>query len=184
MSSFRKLYFLNRRLTDAAGERIGQLVNFSDVDSMVDYEGGVDKYLTDELNAPPVARYEEFNNSYNESLDRATRVIAEREVSKKAKAANNKQAKIVKVKKMIDDLTALVDERHHDGIMSCSANAAFSPEYAKVTKTAAFRVSEPSTSSCLVATILTIPLTLRVDEHPVRRRPAFAIHHQSIKNEG
>ena len=116
---------------------------------MVDYKGGVDGYLADELNAPPVARYEEFNNSYTESLDRSTRVIAEREVAKKAKAASNKQAKKLKVKKLIDDLTALIDERHRDSIMSCSENPRFNHENAKVTKTAAFKVSGPK-SFCLL----------------------------------
>mmetsp|Transcript_31587 Transcript_31587/g.70721 ORF Transcript_31587/g.70721 Transcript_31587/m.70721 type:complete len:635 (-) Transcript_31587:3277-5181(-) len=168
----RKLYFVNRRLTDAAGERIGQLVTFSDVDSMVDYKGGVDGYLADELSAPPVASYEEFNNSYNESLDRATRVIAEREVAKKAKAANNKQAKILKVKKMIDDLTALVDERHRDSIMACSANPAFRQEHAKVTKTAAFKMSIPFIDDLLSPYIIN-PSKMKVK---IRRELAASIN--------
>jgi len=67
----------NQTRTDRAGEEtVGPIVTFNaidqicnhfkDVDAMNNAETGLNNYLTTTLNAPPVARYSEFNDTFTD----------------------------------------------------------------------------------------------------------------------
>ena len=70
----------------------------------------IDHYLTNTLNAPSQEDYAEFNDTVVNTVQMAERVSQEREELKKTKRAGTKQTKVAKVEKMLENLTALIDE--------------------------------------------------------------------------
>ena len=69
----------------------------------------IDSYLTNTLDVPPVSAYAEFNSVYTSMQQRAADAIVEREEAKAAKQGDAKVAKLSKAKKMLEQLTALID---------------------------------------------------------------------------
>jgi len=69
-------YMWNQTRTDRSGNEIGPIVTFNDIDQICNHfkdveamnnsKSGMDNYLTTTLNAPPVARYAEFNDTFTE----------------------------------------------------------------------------------------------------------------------
>eukprot|EP00581_Thalassiosira_minuscula_P009951 CAMPEP_0183708928 /NCGR_PEP_ID=MMETSP0737-20130205/5083_1 /TAXON_ID=385413 /ORGANISM="Thalassiosira miniscula, Strain CCMP1093" /LENGTH=557 /DNA_ID=CAMNT_0025936891 /DNA_START=115 /DNA_END=1788 /DNA_ORIENTATION=+ len=138
----KKLYFLAHRMKDKAGERIGNLAKWGDVDELASRNevtnGAIEAYLTDTLHAPSVESYNEFNQAFAEMQQRAERTVAEKAATKRAKKASNKQTKMAKAETMLNDIALLVDERYRDDVMRRSPNRMFLKDEAKISKVPAF----------------------------------------------
>lgn len=141
----RNYYAWSRPQSDRAGERVGPIVASRDVnvmaihfgrdtvDEMID--GGIDKYLENELNAPPIDRYSEFNDTYADMQQRAEAARQEREQNKRNKKERTKDNKIAKVEKMLDKLTPLIDEGFREVAMRRFESRWFREPSAKLSST-------------------------------------------------
>eukprot|EP00978_Attheya_sp_CCMP212_P024175 scaffold75561_cov55-Attheya_sp.AAC.8 len=108
--------------SDKAGELIGPLITFDDVDQMVSHaHGGIDDYIQNVLCAPPDEDYVEFNETYAHTIERAARVIMEREVKKEARRKVTNQriidSRMNRIGKMIAKLAAMLDESFRDAAL-------------------------------------------------------------------
>ena len=98
-------------------------------------ESGIDSYLASNLHAPAREMYNDFNNTYTGMQERAQRVVREKAEMAKARKAKTKENKAVKAQKIVDDLTALLDEPFRECAMKHAKNQAIESSSAKLTKT-------------------------------------------------
>jgi len=129
--------------SDRGGEPVGPIVSWGDVDEMANrfpsatdmVNGGIDEYLANDLNAPSVESYGEFNDTFRDMERRAEAAAREREDEKRAKNQKTKQNKIAKVEKMMIDLEALIDEPFQELAMKRTENKHFRDRGAKMSAT-------------------------------------------------
>lgn len=97
---------------DDTEEWIGPLVCYNDIDRMAnESDRGIDTYITEELGAPQKEAYNEFVSVYEETEARAKRETQLRLEEKKAKKQKTIDNKLAKIKKMVLDLQAILDDR-------------------------------------------------------------------------
>lgn len=97
---------------DETEEWIGPLVCYNDIDRMANESNrDIDTYITEELDAPQKEAYNEFVSVYEETEARAKREAQLRQEEKKAKKQKTIDNKLAKIKKMVLDLQALLDDR-------------------------------------------------------------------------
>ncbi|KAL7541056.1 hypothetical protein ACHAWF_006847 [Thalassiosira exigua] len=157
------LYVWSAHRSDLAGERVGPLVCWGDVDDMVHrhesadamISGGIDDYLATRLNAPPSDRYREFNDAFTEMQTRAREAALEREQIKKARKAKTKAAKLTKAHKMLDDLTALIDEDFRGFALKRAEDPWFHNPNAKISDSPCIRLESPFIHGLLKPYIIT-----------------------------
>jgi len=110
-------YMMHVPRTDKAGESIGPVVCFDDIDKMVAHEDGVDDYLDTVLGAPSEDEHAEFNSAYTGTLLRAQRVAQERIEKYREENQKKKDGKKAKVEKIISNLSDLLDESFRDAAL-------------------------------------------------------------------
>jgi hypothetical protein len=115
-------------------ERIGPIVTMDDVDRIfahltsgsntaVDDVVAINEYLINNLNAPPMEQYIEFNAAIVNARQAAIIAAQEREESTRAKQAKAKENKIAKVEKMLDDLSTKIDDSFRVFVMKRTTNS-------------------------------------------------------------
>jgi hypothetical protein len=115
-------------------ERIGPIVTMDDVDRIfahltsgtnaaVDDVVAINEYLINNLNAPPMEQYIEFNAAIVDARQAAIIAAQEREESTRAKQAKAKESKIAKVEKMLDDLSTKIDASFRVFVMKRTTNS-------------------------------------------------------------
>ena len=142
-------YIWSQHRTDLSGERIGPIVTWGDIDQMCNHytnaeamigEDGLDQYLSTNLNAPPIDRYSEFNDTFTAMKAKADAAVIEREQNKKAKKETTKQKKKASVEKILAELTLLIDESFREVAMQSGQNTSFNQESANTSNTPSFRM--------------------------------------------
>lgn len=150
--------------TDGAGDRVGPIVTWGDVDTMANHfesanevpsAGGIDTYLANNLQAVPVERYNEFNTTFAASSARAEAAAVEREEMKAAKKEKTKGNKLAKVEKMLDDLADLILINFRDIAMKRLKSKSFEHKSAKMTTTPCICLETPFIKDLLNPYILT-----------------------------
>ena len=164
-SEYKDYYLWQEHYNDSLGEHIGPIVvwrnidemhsHFADVDAMNNAETGIDNYLTTNLNAPPIARYADFNNTFTEMKAKADAAVAEREEKKKANKANTKAKKKAAAIKIADDLTALIDEPWRELAMTYTMSPSFDRDDATLRSTPCLNFKTPFINDLVKPYILT-----------------------------
>ena len=114
-----------RTTTAAIGEAVGPLISFEELTPFLAIAkehsgvtaGDLDEYFAQELKIPTAEAYKEFIEVYAENRARSNRIVAEREVKKRATAQKNKDSRQTKVKKMISSLATFLDESFRDAAL-------------------------------------------------------------------
>ena len=158
-------YLWSQHRTDLSGERIGSIVTWGDIDQMCNHftnnaeamtgEEGLDHYLATNLNALPIDRYSEFNDTFTAMKAKADAAVIEREQNKKVKKETTKQKKKASVEKILADLTLLIDESFREVAMQSGENDSFNRESAKMSDTPSYRMETAFIDTLLRPYILT-----------------------------
>mmetsp|Transcript_35725 Transcript_35725/g.86453 ORF Transcript_35725/g.86453 Transcript_35725/m.86453 type:complete len:571 (-) Transcript_35725:2069-3781(-) len=112
----------HRRLSN--GEIIGPLATFEDIHRIFQYiredDGTIDAYIENNLLAPSDTEgaYQEFNHAYEETLQRAENVAADRKEKKETNKQKAWENKVTKVRRMIADLKDLLEEPYKELALS------------------------------------------------------------------
>ncbi|KAL7426484.1 hypothetical protein ACHAXM_000498 [Skeletonema potamos] len=117
----------------ATADKEGEEEDEEDAPSLTNGEW-IERYLAKNLNAPPKEDYEEFNETFTNTVLIAERVSREREELKKSKRDDKKQSKVAKVEKMLDDLTALIDEPFRQYAMKVHGKESYLKDSASTTR--------------------------------------------------
>ena len=111
-----KNYMVTRPMK-AAGERIGPIVTFDHVDKMVAHQCGLDDYINNTLNAPPLEKYNEFSNAFASMKEEAEQAAIVREQKKTMTRKKTKENKLANIEKMMNDLSELIHLRFRDVVL-------------------------------------------------------------------
>eukprot|EP00580_Thalassiosira_gravida_P017023 CAMPEP_0201668484 /NCGR_PEP_ID=MMETSP0494-20130426/19676_1 /ASSEMBLY_ACC=CAM_ASM_000839 /TAXON_ID=420259 /ORGANISM="Thalassiosira gravida, Strain GMp14c1" /LENGTH=588 /DNA_ID=CAMNT_0048148885 /DNA_START=109 /DNA_END=1872 /DNA_ORIENTATION=- len=156
-------YIWSQHRYDRAGESVGPIVAWDNVDGMANHfgsandmkNGGIDSYLTSNLNAPEINSYKEFNEIYTDMQQKAKAAVQQREEMKRARNQKTKVNKIAKAEKMLDDLTALIDLPFREFALKRTENKRFRDASAKVSTTPCICIGTPFVDSLLLPYIIT-----------------------------
>lgn len=129
-----KYYLWSQQRADDHGERVGPIVTLDDVDRIFTHLSSVDvvdavtihHYLVNNLNAPPIENYDEFNVAFADSQQRAKVAALERCQIAIVKQAKTKGDKITKAEKILADLSVMIDETYRELAMKRKQNRVFS----------------------------------------------------------
>lgn len=141
---------------------MGPIVTWDNIDEMCNhFEGvaelnnGIDNYLTTNLSALAISRYNDFNETFTDMQQRAEVAVHEREQNKRAKKEKTKENKMAKAKKMLDDLTALIDESFRSFATKRVENRRFKDAGARISDTPSIHLETPFINSLLKPYIIT-----------------------------
>lgn len=106
-----------------SGEMIGPLASFEDIDQASEYTSQVnqtiDSYIQNTLLTPSDTEeaYNEFNSTYEETLERAEMAAKERAEKKEANKRKAVESKLAKIEQMVLDLKEIVDQPYRELIL-------------------------------------------------------------------
>ena len=107
---------LDGKNATAAAKTAGYPLRTTAVDALTNPEW-IDRYLTDNLGAPPKEEYSEFIEAYTDITDRARRVAIEKEEIKRDKKRQKEEKRKSITDKFVADLTSLIDDPLREKVM-------------------------------------------------------------------